>query len=192
MIIQTINAVMMNFSMIFSSTFFHNTKKNTHGSGTYLIRGNPSLYFGTLEIILPGIRDGNQCLLVLRGAQSSIQSIRRVGRPFFLIFSSSSYSWPTIYLICFALIFLTARIRYSHSGSTGFLLSMKTGLPLFLNILMCSQPGQVSVIIRISVILWFYFPRKQLHNDPVKRNISRASFTISTQRYDIHPHVFCI
>ena len=41
MIIQTINAVMMNFSMIFSSTFFHNTKKNTHDSGTYLIRGNP-------------------------------------------------------------------------------------------------------------------------------------------------------
>ena len=59
MIIQTINAVMMNFSMIFSSTFFHNTKKNTHGSGTYLIRGNPSLYFGTLEIILPDIQDGN-------------------------------------------------------------------------------------------------------------------------------------
>lgn len=37
------------------------------------------------------------------------------------------------------------------------LFSMETGIPLFLNILMCSQPGQVSVIIRISVILWFYF-----------------------------------
>lgn len=36
------------------------------------------------------------------------------------------------------------------------LFSMETGIPLFLNILMCSQPGQVSVIIRISVILWFY------------------------------------
>ena len=59
------------------------------------------------------------------------------------------------------------------------LFSMETGIPLFLNILMCSQPGQVSVIIRISVILWLYFPRKQLHNDPVKRNIPRASFVIS-------------
>lgn len=36
------------------------------------------------------------------------------------------------------------------------LFSMETGIPLFLNILMCSQLGQVSVIIRISVILWFY------------------------------------
>jgi len=45
--------------MIFSSTFLHNMKKNSHDSGTYLIRGNPSLYFGTLEIILPDIQDGN-------------------------------------------------------------------------------------------------------------------------------------
>ena len=60
MIIQTISAVMMYFSMIFSSTFLHNMKKNSHDSGTYLIRGNPSLYFGTLEIILPDIQDGRR------------------------------------------------------------------------------------------------------------------------------------
>ena len=113
--IQTTSAVMMSFFIICRKILMLLAP---------LIRGSSSLYFGTSEIILPDIRNGNQCLLVLRGAPSSIPSIRRVGRPFFLIFSSRSYSWPTIYLIYFALTFLTARIRYSHSGSTGFLISM--------------------------------------------------------------------
>lgn len=50
----------------------------------------------------------------------------------------------------FILIFVMQLTQYKK------LFSMKTGIPLFFNSLMCSQPGQVSVIIRISVILWFY------------------------------------
>lgn len=40
MTIQTISAVMMNFSTIFSSTFLHNMKKKPYDSCTYPIRGD--------------------------------------------------------------------------------------------------------------------------------------------------------